>query len=249
MRYFLLSVSFTLFLFFTPQIVFAASYGAGTYGAGVYGDSTSGGSSTSNNSISVVTSISNTVSAFFCTATAPSSAPNLYEIDVKGSTAQLFFSPAGGPYDSYFVSYGSGENSEGNGVQFAQGQTKGAITYQVDHLSPLTTYTFKVRGGNSCKPGPWSSNLTIKTQAKGAKKVIKFMPKTQVVAAPAKKQSFGSVWNQLFWQPTQAPAPNPKLAAVKGTTSDRALEQQVAQKQQPSLWQNITGFFSNLFHF
>src|SRR6266567_924495 len=96
--YFFISVLFISPLFL-PLTAFADTYGSGSYGGGVYGaQSSSNNNNTSNTVSSAVSAATNTVSAFFCSTQAPSSAPNLYEIDVTNTTAKVFFSPAGGPY-------------------------------------------------------------------------------------------------------------------------------------------------------
>jgi hypothetical protein len=190
-----LVVSILIALFFvSPTAALAANYGDGSYGGGTYGN---GSTSISTTISSTVSSVTNTIGAFFCTSQAPASAPNLYEIDVKGDTAKLYFAPATGPYDKHFVSFGQGNNSEGNGAEFSTTNVKGALTYQVNKLAPNTYYTFKVRGGNGCKPGNWGSNLTIKTSGKNVKTIAKYYPKKQAkyVAAPAKKtQTKKYIW-------------------------------------------------------
>lgn len=118
---------------------------------------------TQSNSQSNNTQSSNNSSSNICLQQAPVSAPSLFQVDSDNTTAKLYFTPAGRPYNSYFVSYGSGIYDEGHGVLFNLGHTNGAINYKVLNLKPNTTYTFKVRGNNGCMPGPWSKSLTVKT--------------------------------------------------------------------------------------
>lgn len=191
-----------------PSAAFANTYGSGAYGSNSYGGSTSGGSnivSTISSSVSsTVNSVTQSVTAFFCTNQQPSSAPNLYEIDVKGSTAKLYYAPAAGPADRHYVSFGQGNNNEGYGGEFGTGNPTGALTFEATKLAPNSFYTFKVRGGNGCKPGPWSSNLTIKTPKKGSKILVKYYPYKQAkyveAKAPKKQSWFGSLVNKVFPQ-------------------------------------------------
>ena len=98
-----------------------------------------------------------------CSNQSPSTAPNLYQIDVTNTTATLYFSPPGDPYDGFYISFGNGTNTEGYGAQFSTGHSPGSLYYTVRELSPSTVYTFKVRGSNGCKPGQWSNTVTVLT--------------------------------------------------------------------------------------
>lgn len=200
------------FLIF-PSAAFADTYGSGSYGSNSYGGGTSGGSASGGSNIvstisssvsSTVSSVTQSVTAFFCTNQQPSSAPNLYEIDVKGSTAKLYYAPAAGPADRHYISFGQGNNNEGYGGEYGTDNPKGALTFEATKLAPNSFYTFKVRGGNGCKPGSWSSNLTIKTQKKGSKALVKYYTHKQAkyveAKAPKKQSWWGSVVNKVFPQ-------------------------------------------------
>ena len=256
MKKFLFSILFvTLFTVFFPSVVLAANYGDGAYGDCTYGgggNCTSNGSGASSAVSSAFSSGGSAVSAFFCANQAPSSAPNLYQINVTSATATLYFSPAGGPYDRHYISYGSGNNSEGNGVEIMTPQSSGAINYQVTQLSPGSTYTFKVRGGNGCEPGPWSSNLTIKTQAQGSKVIAKFYPKQQAQYITAKPTNWTTnVKNYLtdLWPgtPDTGKAVNNKQVMGSKTQDHKAKEASKQQQKAPSLWDTVVNFFTGLF--
>ena len=170
-------------IFFTfPTNIFASSYGDGIYGDGVYG----GDSSSSSNSVQSVTSAATT---FFCSLQPPTTAPYLYEIDVTDTSATLFFTPAGNPNDTYFISYGQQTNNESYGTQFPMGNTTGALSYTINALSPNTAYTFMVRGGNGCKPGNWSNSLMITTQKNGIKITKKFYVSQSMAVIQTLKQN------------------------------------------------------------
>jgi hypothetical protein len=242
-----------LFLIISPVNTFAYTYGSGNYGAGLYG--TGNSSSSNSNNASNNTSSSNPLVAFFCSDQAPSSAPNLYQIDATSTTVKLYFSPAGTPYDKHYVSYGKDSNSEGHGVEFATSSSKGALTYEVKLLASSTAYTFKVRGGNGCKPGSWRNTLTIKTLTKGSKTIAKFYPKKQ--ATVAKTQSKSWVAQATAYAGNMLPkVPN---AGLGNGEKQNKQTQQIAdlksvkgiqikeQAAQPSLWQNVSNFFSHIF--
>jgi uncharacterized repeat protein (TIGR01451 family) len=102
----------------------------------------------------------------------PTSAPDLFQIDVFSDSATLYFTPAGKPYNYYFVSYSRFPIAEEYGAQFGLANYEGVTSFKVNHLTPRTTYYFKVRGGNGCMPGPWSNIMKVKTGKKG--EVIKY---------------------------------------------------------------------------
>lgn len=202
MKRFITSFTFVLLFsvasFFSPLTAFASTYGSGAYGDCLYGTGCTASTPTptpmpiSAVISSTVSSVENTITTFFCTDQPPSSAPNLFQIDVTSTTAHLYFAPAGGPYDRHFVSFGQGNDNEGYGAEFSTSNSTGALTYLVKQLKPSTAYTFKVRGGNGCKPGAWSQTLTIKTQGARIKKLAKFYPNHQYKYVVAKPQSFFS---------------------------------------------------------
>lgn len=98
-----------------------------------------------------------------CRDLAPTSSPDLYQIDVTDTTATLYFAPVTGSVSYYAVSYGYWSGDERFGTSFAQGHSDGAITYTINHLEPGATYHFKVRGGNGCMPGEWGNEIKITT--------------------------------------------------------------------------------------
>jgi len=246
----------TIILFVSPVLMpltaFASTYGSGTYGNCDYNTGCTS-SSSSNPVNSAVSAASNTISAFFCSAQAPSSAPNLYEIDVTSTTAKVFFSPAGGSYDQHYISYGQGTNSEGYGIDLSTSQSPGALFYVITQLSPSTVYTFKVRGGNGCKPGPWSNTLTIQTLSRSSKTTKKFYPNSQAqyVQAPVANwwtQASNYVSDLLPGAPNTGLSPAKHEKVTSTTTSPKTSSGQKMSSSSPSLWGSITNFFSGIFH-
>lgn len=109
-----------------------------------------------------------------CGSFAPTSSPDLYQIDVTDTTANLYFVPVTGHVNHYIVSYGYWSGDERFGTSISQGHSNGAIAYTINHLEPDTTYHFKVRGGNGCMPGNWGNTIRIKTNKQGAKSTSSF---------------------------------------------------------------------------
>jgi len=257
MKQLLTTICAIILLFISPLLLplsaFADTYGSGTYGNCDYNTGCTSSSSNSNPVSSAVSAATNTISAFFCSAQAPSSAPNLYEIDVTSTTAKVFFSPAGGPYDQHYISYGQGNNSEGYGIDLNTSQTSGALFYVIEQLSPSTVYTFKVRGGNGCKAGPWSNTVIIQTLGSRSRATKKFYPNSQAqyVQAPA-----ASWWTQASnaVKDLLPGAPNTGLGAPKQHASPVSHGSSASQhtvtssSSSPSLWGSVTNFFSGIFH-
>lgn len=96
-----------------------------------------------------------------CTVAPPSTAPQLFQVVAKGTTATLYFVPVSGPNNKYFISYGLTESAEGFGTEFSYADSSGVIPYTVNSLFQGTWY-FKVRGGNGCMPGSWSQIISTK---------------------------------------------------------------------------------------
>lgn len=248
-KFFTFILFVSIFSSFSPSVALAANYGDGNYGDCTFGQGCTS-SSGSNPVSSAVSSAGSAVSAFFCTTQAPSSAPNLYQINVTSTTATLYFSPAGGPYDRHYISYGQGNNSEGNGIEIMTPQSGGAINYQITQLSPSTVYTFKVRGGNGCEPGPWSSNLTVKTQPKGSKTLARFYPNKQAQYVTAKPTSWTTnvtnyVASLLPKSPDTGKASDTK---VLGSKTHKQQGKETLHHETPSIWSTIGNFFTGLFH-
>lgn len=242
---FLILSTFLFSSFLFPFAVLADTYGSGTYGSGLY---SAQNSSNTNPIASAITAVGNSISSFFCSSQAPSSAPNLYEIDVTSTTATVYFSPAGGPYDSHFIAYGQGNNSEGYGINLTTSQSPGALFYKIEHLSPSTVYTFKVRGGNGCKPGPWSNTLTIQTRSSTSRTTGKFYPNHQAQYVTAQ----GNWWTQTqnFVGSIFPTAPNTGLAPAKEHTklSNSHTTHKSSQSSNAGIIGMISNFFTNLFH-
>lgn len=129
----------------------------------------------SNNSTTSSLTI-DTTSKPSCNTSAPHNAPDLFQIDMFQTRATLFFTPASNA-DRYMIAFGDGEKTDTYGAEFNAQRSNGVLSYVVNHLSPQTTYTFKVRGGNGCMPGPWSNLMKVTTRKSTSDKNIYFREK------------------------------------------------------------------------
>ena len=226
-----------LSFFVFPMSAFANTYGSGNYGGCNY--------DTGCSSSSTVSSVSNAITQFFCMDQAPAKSPNLYQINLTDTTAKLFFAPAAGPYDRHYISYGTNTNSEGYGVEFSTDNVDGAIAYTIHDLAPNTKYTFKARGGHGCKPGDWSNTVTVKTQKKGDKRIAQYFPNDRVVYAASTLSTQYVLGADSKKKEKVTDLSNEKPTKVDLNAKAVDIPQ---QPQQKSWWNNVTGFFSNLFH-
>lgn len=109
------------------------------------------------------------VSAPKCTDAKPSDTPRIRKIEafpnrIKISTTSVEYNNS-----YYFIAFGFENGDERFGVQFPYGVTPHHwVNYFVNELAPSTTYYFKVRGGNGCKPGNWSTSVKAKTPTRGS---------------------------------------------------------------------------------
>jgi hypothetical protein len=109
-------------------------------------------------------SVENTSEPERCEDEAPNAAPELFRIDVTDTTATLYFTPHGKPFNKIYISYwreGYPENEYG--IEYDYTNDGGVTSYTINHLDPNTTYNFKVRLGNGCAPGPWGNIMQATT--------------------------------------------------------------------------------------
>lgn len=162
-KYYFLFLIFALCILFLPAGVFAQTYGGGNYGGGGYGmgDVSSNNSGNSNNSGGNGNS---SAIAPVCSNTPPANNPQwLYAtIPQNGTSAMLYFTDASSPYDHYVVEYGLSAGNYSFGLDNAGGV--GTRTVLIKNLLPSVTYYFRVRAGNGCATGPWSNEISTKTQ-------------------------------------------------------------------------------------
>lgn len=89
--------------------------------------------------------------------------PNLFQIDADSTQATLYFAPVDKPVSNYYISYGYTPGDERFGTFTDQGSSTGVLSYTVNALSADTTYYFKIRSQNGCRPGNWSNEIALTT--------------------------------------------------------------------------------------
>lgn len=99
-----------------------------------------------------------------CSDTAPAIIPELFQINTALDSATLYFTPINNYLSYYFIAYGLSEGDERYGVEYPHFPSNGVESYTIRALTPNTTYYFRVRGGNGCAVGGWSSWLSSKTK-------------------------------------------------------------------------------------
>jgi len=118
-------------------------------------------------------SSSSNSSAPSCNDSAPSSSPNLFEIDTSFNSATLYISPVSGA-NKYAVIYGHSPTDERYGAEVSVSDVSGVIPIVINDLAPNTSYYFKVRAGNGCMPGPWGNQMKATTTNKGSTQIHQF---------------------------------------------------------------------------
>ncbi len=106
-----------------------------------------------------------------CADLPPVSTPDLFQIDTSNTQAILYFAPAIGPTNKYFISYGLQTGEERYGTEFNQEKSAGVISHKIEGLTPNTIYYFKIRGGNGCMPGKWSNEMKVITATSAQSKL------------------------------------------------------------------------------
>jgi len=104
------------------------------------------------------------VEAVSCKNTRPGNAPDLFQIDATKNSAKLYFTPVNNNVTGYTIVYGLERGVESFGASFSQGPYGGVLTYDINFLNSDTTYYFRVRADNGCKPGKWSNSMSIQTK-------------------------------------------------------------------------------------
>lgn len=94
-----------------------------------------------------------------CNDQKPFGSPDLFQVDIKGNSATLYFSPVGNANQYYYINYS--DDASQYGVQF-DGSSEGVQSYTINMLQPNMSYDFTVRGGNGCMPGDWGNTMSAK---------------------------------------------------------------------------------------
>lgn len=157
-------------LLVSPPLVAASSYGDGSYGIGNYNEGETSSSQTVSNSVTSSSS-SNT-----CSDAAPGSRGSwLYGAIPKNSTSiQLYFTEAGEPVTKYVLEYGTKSGEYQFGVSDMGMNERNQMMFEVNSLSPNTTYYFRIRSDNGCATGPLSNEISATTKKSFAFRELAF---------------------------------------------------------------------------
>jgi uncharacterized delta-60 repeat protein len=167
-------------------------------------------------SVSVTSSPTSSVpanSASSCGDSSPVSVSDLFQIDVTGNTAKLFFAPIVN-INTYNISYSTKASAEEHGTQVTLAK-EGVQNYTISLLKPNTTYYFKVRGQNGCMPGGWSNIMKIVTKAKGTTRATPFykgsLIKSIFLQSQRRITTFGDSILKTVIKPQPILTPSPEI--------------------------------------
>ena len=202
---------------------------------GLFGQS-SNGSSTSSSSTSSTTTNSNSG----CSATAPKTSPDLFQINATSSSATLYLTTLGKKANKYLVEYGLKSNAPQYSTVFSPNQSLWIASQEIKDLAPNTTYYFRVSGANDCASGPAGKELSIKTSAKGSnsEKIYYKSSKTSLVQTSVVRTETpaASLKPVAILEPVKEPSPTPRQETV-------AINSPEPTAKPSSLLGNIFSFF------
>jgi|GEM_PF-5276163 len=109
-----------------------------------------------------------------CTDAVPAT-PNLFQVDVQGTSVTLYFAPIPGS-STYTVDYLVDGTEVRYGTMTGPQQTEGVISYSINDLAEGTPYIFRVMAKNGCRPGDWSDGVRITSSKSGNQQNKSFFP-------------------------------------------------------------------------
>lgn len=112
---------------------------------------------------SQTSSASSTTQTPVCNDSAPTSAPNLFQLRAKENSVKVYFAPDAGANSGYYIGYGFDDTAQNFGATFNYSNGGGVVAYTINDLFPGTWY-FKVRGQNGCMPGAWSGVMKVQVK-------------------------------------------------------------------------------------
>ena len=95
-----------------------------------------------------------------CTSQLPGTRPELFRVDRAGSTATLWITPGGNPYQGFVIWYGLGEGTEGYADRFDYSNAEAMVVWTINELDPGATYSFRVQAHNDCAYSDSSEVIT-----------------------------------------------------------------------------------------
>ncbi len=181
-----------------------------------------------------------------CNDLTPTAVPNLFQVDVVGTSANLYFAKLNENVTGYGVSFGLTKDASQYADLFSYLGPLWIVNRNVSLLSPNTVYYFKVRAVNGCNAGGWSNVMKITTNGKGSEnKVVyrKNLPSQTVNTVTSKKTAVTPDTSDN----TQTPAtiqPSPQQPIVPTVVAPVTKSRPVVGG---SFWNTIVSFFKSLF--
>jgi hypothetical protein len=113
---------------------------------------------------------------FICSDQTPGATPPwIYTGTARSAySILLHFTPAEMPVDKYVLEYGTTSGQYTFGVLDMGIHSTNQMSYLIGSLSPNTTYYFRIRAGNGCATGPWSNEISVKTNPLAALKSLTY---------------------------------------------------------------------------
>ncbi len=164
---------------------------------------TSSGSSSSNNN----TASSNEPPV--CADRKPDQTPRLYASSSEGkSSIKIYFADDSQNVNKYAIEYGTQSGKYTYSADNIGG--KGARTYTIQSLTENTIYYVRIRNGNGCATGSWSSEISSKTE--GTDNTIAITNITQPQESTQKPSPNPSASPTNAWTSRPSPTPSAQVA-------------------------------------
>lgn len=230
---------FALFVMIFPANVMARNYGEGSYGLGNYGEGeptptpTPTATPTSSTSNTTSSGSNSSTSTPNCNDSTPAK-PELFQVDIKGTSAKLFFTPLQDT-NKFYVSFSTNSNAEEHGVEVTLAK-EGVQNYTVNALKPNTNYYFKIRGQNGCMPGGWSNIVKVTSKSTGITKTISYYMNSLKTKVTSVFQSIKIPKIKTTPTSTTIKEPTPEVTSVPKETSKQETVKQPEKKKTCLLW-------------
>jgi hypothetical protein len=197
--------------------------------------------SSPNQQSSSSTSSSSSSKPASCHKSTPTHAATLFQINVAGSSAKLYFTPVSGAVNKYYVSFAQQSQTLQHGFWVeANNDNQGVQVVDVFLLQPYSNYYFRVRPYNDCAPGEWSNEMKIQTTRLTDASKIFYMHQNAVqnqarVTTSSSKQEPSNLVEQMP-DASVSPAPTAKNDSTSVKTETKQETKTEEQKKTCFLW-------------
>lgn len=181
-----------------------------------------------------------------CESLPPAGTPDLFQIDTTHETATLYFTPAAGPLSEYMISYSTNESAEQHGASFSINDSSGVISYTINALATNTSYYVKVRAGNGCAPGSWSSILRATTTSEEGLTANSYSYAPNLTESSVKKVQKNPLKREQSVSPTPTTTPPPVSQSVTPTSKPQSAKPDAKTKESSHLLAGLFNFFQSL---